>query len=147
MSTAVHTCHAHGCTCPVPPRMFTCRTHWKQLPLAYQRLIWLVYREGQEIDKRPSLTYLIVQQRCVLELARIERHRDVPLLEQQYATRIRNFIDVLLDPGQQDAVLSAAVVLLQHPDYFNDQKLIMAWTNEFMPRVRVCCTSSVDGPI
>lgn len=64
-----HTCHAHGCTRVVPPRMFACRLHWFALRPALQRAIWHEYRFEQEIDKKPSLRYLCVQQRAVGELA------------------------------------------------------------------------------
>lgn len=53
-----HTCHADGCTMPVPPKMFMCRTHWFKLPKRLRDRIWATYRPGQEIDKRPSLAYL-----------------------------------------------------------------------------------------
>ena len=55
---APHTCHASGCSRPVPPRMFMCKAHWFALPLPMRKAIWLTYREGQEITKDPSAAYL-----------------------------------------------------------------------------------------
>lgn len=63
-----HTCHAHGCKTPVPPRMFMCRPHWRALRPALQRAIWREYREGQEVDKQPSFRYLAIQQLAIAEL-------------------------------------------------------------------------------
>jgi hypothetical protein len=57
-----HTCHAPGCTLQVPARMFACRTHWFALPQKIRNAIWREYRDGQEVDKKPSLRYLAVQQ-------------------------------------------------------------------------------------
>lgn len=64
-----HTCHAHGCTAAVPPRMFACRRHWYGLPKKIRDAIWREYRSGQERDKRPSLRYLAVQQLAVMHTA------------------------------------------------------------------------------
>jgi hypothetical protein len=64
-----HTCHAHGCGLPVPPRMFMCRTHWASLRKGTQDAIWREYRPGQEDDKHPSLRYLAVQRFAVAEVA------------------------------------------------------------------------------
>lgn len=53
-----HTCHAIGCTKEVPPKMFMCLKHWRQVPRALQLKIWKHYRPGQEINKQPSPEYL-----------------------------------------------------------------------------------------
>jgi len=42
--------------------MFACTGHWFALPNRIRDAIWREYREGQEIDKRPSTRYLAVQQ-------------------------------------------------------------------------------------
>lgn len=66
-----HRCHAIGCIVEVPPRMFMCRSHWRLLPEGLQKAIWHFYRPGQEIDKRPSYPYVLVQivsRICVCEL-------------------------------------------------------------------------------
>ena len=57
-----HLCHAPGCKRQVPPRMFACRAHWFALPRRIRSAIWIEYREGQEVDKKPSIRYLAVQQ-------------------------------------------------------------------------------------
>ncbi len=57
-----HTCHAPGCKRLIPPRMFACTGHWYALPSRIRNAIWNEYREGQEIDKKPSVRYLAVQQ-------------------------------------------------------------------------------------
>jgi hypothetical protein len=49
-----HTCHAHACFRKVPPAMLFCGAHWRRLPQPAQAVIWREYRNGQEIDKRPS---------------------------------------------------------------------------------------------
>jgi hypothetical protein len=64
-----HTCHAHGCTAVVPPRMFACLYHWRALPVALQRAIWCEYRAGQERTKATSVRYMAVQRRAVGVLA------------------------------------------------------------------------------
>lgn len=38
--------------------MWGCKTHWFTLPKRLRDRIWATYRSGQEIDKRPSETYL-----------------------------------------------------------------------------------------
>lgn len=49
--------------------MFACKSHWYALRKELRDAIWREYREGQERSKRPSLRYLVVQQRAVAELA------------------------------------------------------------------------------
>jgi hypothetical protein len=53
-----HTCHWPGCDKAVPPAMWGCKVHWFTLPKRLRDRIWATYRAGQEIDKRPSETYL-----------------------------------------------------------------------------------------
>jgi hypothetical protein len=53
-----HCCHARGCRVPVPPRMLMCGRHWRMVPKPIQAKVWQHYRDGQEIDKRPSRSYL-----------------------------------------------------------------------------------------
>lgn len=64
-----HRCHGHGCGRSVPPRLFACRTCWGKLRAPLQRAILREYRPGQEEDKKPSLRYLVVQQRAIGEIA------------------------------------------------------------------------------
>ena len=58
-----------GCGKPVPPRLLACRAHWACVRKPLQDAVWRFYRAGQERDKRPSLSYLAVQQRVIAELA------------------------------------------------------------------------------
>lgn len=67
--TIKHTCHAIGCAKTVPPKMLFCPKHWRMTPPSTQRLVWAAYRPGQEVDKRPSPLYLIVQAIAVAEVA------------------------------------------------------------------------------
>lgn len=55
-----HKCHWLGCSKSVPPRMWGCRKHWFALPEFLRKAIWREYREGQEISKTPSNSYLFV---------------------------------------------------------------------------------------
>lgn len=64
-----HTCHAPDCTRQVPPKMFACREHWFRLPKNIRDAIWREYRDGQEIDKKPSVRYLAVQRFACYRLA------------------------------------------------------------------------------
>ena len=64
-----HTCHAHGCTVEVPPKMLMCRAHWFSLPKVLRDAIWAEYRVGQERDKEPSLRYMAVQRLAVARAA------------------------------------------------------------------------------
>ena len=90
-----HHCHAIGCPVQVPPRMFSCRPHWYRTPKALQTLIWRYYREGQEIDKRPSTSYLAVQQLTVAYLAWLDAERarepkDIAHLRREGALALSN---------------------------------------------------------
>lgn len=67
-----HTCHAEGCTVPVPPRMFACLRHWRMVPRSLQRALWAAYQPGQEHTKVVSALYLFVQARCRLAIAERE---------------------------------------------------------------------------
>lgn len=64
-----HHCHAHGCNKKVPPAMFACKSHWYALRKPMRDAIWREYRNGQEIDKKPSYRYMAVQRLAVAELA------------------------------------------------------------------------------
>lgn len=56
----IHFCHWPGCERAVPPAMWGCRQHWFTLPKTLRDRVWREYRPGQEVDKRPSETYLQV---------------------------------------------------------------------------------------
>jgi hypothetical protein len=57
-SSPAHTCHAIGCSTPVPPEMLMCAPHWRQVPAEIKAAIWRTYRPGQCDDKRPSREWL-----------------------------------------------------------------------------------------
>ncbi len=61
-----HRCHAEDCKVEVPPKMLMCLRHWRMVPRALQNAIWEHYRAGQEVDKRPTKEYMIVQKCAVL---------------------------------------------------------------------------------
>ena len=67
-----HICHAKGCQVPVPPKLFMCRRHWYQLPLAMRNAIWKVYVPGQEITKQASADYRRVAAEAVAWLSNKE---------------------------------------------------------------------------
>lgn len=68
-----HTCHAHDCEAPCPPRFLMCGPHWRRLPPAAQRVIWAHYRPGQERDKKPTAHYLLAMDIAIILVAFIER--------------------------------------------------------------------------
>ena len=53
-----HFCHAVGCGRRVEPKLHMCPTHWLMVPKPVQKLIWYHYRQGQEVDKNPSIDYI-----------------------------------------------------------------------------------------
>jgi hypothetical protein len=55
-----HKCHWPGCTKTVPPALWGCRPHWFALPKELRDKVWQAYRPGQEVDKKPSETYVAV---------------------------------------------------------------------------------------
>ena len=66
-----HTCHAYGCGTVVPPKMFMCLPHWRQVPKALQREIWRHYQPGQENRKvAPTEEYLDVTKRAQVIVAK-----------------------------------------------------------------------------
>lgn len=67
-----HHCHAVGCETPVPAKMFMCLKHWRMIPREGQNAVWAAYRSGQEVDKRPSSTYLEITEEC----RRIVAHKE-----------------------------------------------------------------------
>lgn len=67
-----HECHAVGCGKRCPPRMLFCGPHWRMVPRKTQITVWNEYRPGQEVDKKPSLAYLAIQQTAVAQVAEKE---------------------------------------------------------------------------
>lgn len=74
---AAHQCHAEGCTVPVPPRMLMCFRHWSMVPASIKRSVYATYRRGQEVDKRPSVEYLVNMDAAIAEVAAAERRQAV----------------------------------------------------------------------
>lgn len=68
-----HVCHADGCKVAVPPSMLMCLRHWRMVPRALQSAVWRTYRNGQEIDKRPSPAYMIARRAAVQAVAEKEK--------------------------------------------------------------------------
>jgi hypothetical protein len=55
-----HFCHWPSCRHQVPARLWGCKKHWFTLPEMIRHRISRAYRQGQEIDKTPSLEYIAV---------------------------------------------------------------------------------------
>lgn len=100
-----HTCHAHGCTRVVPPRMFACRAHWAALRPVLQQAIWREYKEGQERTKDPSVRYLAVQRRAVAELAFKPNDEEAAMVVADYLRESEKFRKRAIDAGQGDPLV------------------------------------------
>lgn len=98
----MHTCHAHGCTRAVPPRMFACREHWAAVRRVLRDAIWKEYRPGQEIDKNPSLRYLAVQRLAVAELAFRPNDEAAAAVAAPYLAAAVKFANMAVDAGQSN---------------------------------------------
>lgn len=72
-----HTCHAEGCPREVPPRLLMCPAHWRALPTRLKAAVLRSYRPGQEVDKQPSVEYLVAQRKAVMWVAVKEGRRTV----------------------------------------------------------------------
>jgi len=70
-----HTCHAEGCAAHVKAAFFMCRRHWFMVPAELRNQIWLLYRPGQENDKRPSREYVEAMKQAIDAVARAEGRR------------------------------------------------------------------------
>lgn len=73
---SVHTCHVPGCAVPVPPKMLMCRPHWAKVPDYIQRAVWAAFRNGQEVDKRPSRAWLAAAEGAIAAVQLAERPRE-----------------------------------------------------------------------
>ncbi len=67
-----HICHARNCEVSVPPKLFMCKKHWYMVPFSYRKLIWALYRPGQEVDKVPAKRYLEVVSEAINIVAKKE---------------------------------------------------------------------------
>lgn len=56
--TQDHHCHWPGCNKSVPPALWGCYEHWRLLPKYLRDKVWAAYQPGQEVNMRPSRTYL-----------------------------------------------------------------------------------------
>lgn len=65
----IHLCHALDCNKRIPPRLLFCPQHWAKVSKLIRALVWRHYRPGQEVDKKPSPQYLVVQRMAILEVA------------------------------------------------------------------------------
>lgn len=70
-----HFCHAIGCKTEVLPRLLMCGRHWRMVSKRSQDEVWRYYRNGQEIDKRPSREYLAAARQATTEVARKESNK------------------------------------------------------------------------
>ena len=69
---AQHNCHARDCTTLVSPRLLMCRRHWRMVPQALQDEVWRTYRQGQELDKDPSMAYIQAAKAAIAAVAHQE---------------------------------------------------------------------------
>ncbi|AFW96153.1 hypothetical protein ANA_C13491 [Anabaena sp. 90] len=60
-----HYCHLPSCCMKVKPQYLMCSSYWKLVPAYLQALVYKNYRQGQEIDKKPSQEYLRVSQLAI----------------------------------------------------------------------------------
>lgn len=69
---SVHRCHAHACKKACKPERLMCLAHWRMVPGALQRAVWVAYREGQCDDKNPSAEWHVAADRAIAAVAREE---------------------------------------------------------------------------
>lgn len=56
----IHYCHVPDRQKIVDPKFLMCSRHWNQVPQKLKQLVYANYRNGQEIDKKPTEEYLRV---------------------------------------------------------------------------------------
>lgn len=61
----MHLCHNPNCGRPVPAHLVSHKSSWFALPRSLRDAIWANYRDGQETDKRPTMTYVEALNACV----------------------------------------------------------------------------------
>lgn len=77
--------------------MLMCLRHWRMVPKVLQNAIWEHYRPGQEVDKRPTEEYMIVQKCTVLYVAIKEKKVDekvamvelMSMLPEEYLSKLK----------------------------------------------------------
>ncbi len=57
-ASRTHVCYAPACRSRIPNRRMFCPSHWRRLPAKLKRPILGHYREGQEIEGRPTKEYI-----------------------------------------------------------------------------------------
>lgn len=100
-----HKCHAHGCTTPVPPRLFMCSAHWRGLRQKVKDAIWREYRPGQEEDKRPSFAYLSVSHFAIGELAFKSNDEGAAQIVAEYMKHAQAFRQQAIENSEGDPLL------------------------------------------
>jgi hypothetical protein len=103
-----HTCHAHGCETPVPPRMFMCKSHWFKLRKSLRDAIWREYRPGQERDKQPSARYMAVQRRAVGEVAFKPHDEEAARIAAPYLIESERWRAIAINAGEGDPLAGIA---------------------------------------
>lgn len=59
--------------------MVMCGKHWRQVPARIQAAVWKYYRKGQEVDKKPSIQYIVAQRAAIWAVAlKEERVTEIP---------------------------------------------------------------------
>lgn len=97
-----HTCHAHGCSVAVPPKMLMCYPHWRKVPKQIQAAIWQEYRPGQEQDKHPSRRYLAVQQLAIGSVAFKPHDEEAARIAAPYLLKSIVYRQQAIDAGEGD---------------------------------------------
>lgn len=98
----MHTCHAHGCTRAVPPKMFACRSHWFALPKKIRDAVWNEYVPGQEDTKTPSFRYMAVQRLAVAHTAFKPHDEHAAYTAACYTAEALKWREKAIEAGQGD---------------------------------------------
>lgn len=85
-----HTCHAAGCTTPVPRESFMCRKHWLMIPVAMRSRLWKAYRVGQCDDWEISHAYADAARVAVRAVAAKENRPESEVVK---ACRVYDILD------------------------------------------------------
>jgi hypothetical protein len=120
-----HTCHAHGCTVAVPPKMFMCKEHWFKLRQKTRAAIWREYTQGQEVTKEPTVRYLAVQQYAIGEAA--FRPNDEAAVAAPYIAKAHEWRDAAIRAGLGDPLVD--LVSKTEPSVSTGQcmKILSVW--------------------
>ena len=55
---SAHRCQAQGCTKVISSRLLMCPGHWRMVPRALQKALWVHDRLGQAHEQQPSQEYI-----------------------------------------------------------------------------------------